>query len=153
MCQKMQRTKRTNPKSVQSFYKYNLLVSKFSGNSKFFNHLHQIKTQKLDQLIGPQFTNDSSPESVQTLATIPENLPLSESEKSVLSKYLNFVPIPEKTDIFSVKQDVVKFLRRVQLKDFFTKKGMILTPRTTLLSKHSRFESLNGLPQWDNSHL
>ena len=26
------------------------------ANSKLFNHLHQIKTQKLDQLIGPQIT-------------------------------------------------------------------------------------------------
>ena len=53
------------------------------------------------------------------MVTIPENLPLSNSEKSVLSKGLNFVPISKKLDEFSVKQDVEKFLRRVQLKAFF----------------------------------
>ena len=50
-----------------------------------FNHLHQIKAQKLDQLIGPQNTRDSSPESLKTAISIPEKLPLSDSEKSVLS--------------------------------------------------------------------
>ena len=68
---------------------------------------------------GPQVTNDSSPENLKTVVTIPENLLLSDSEKSVLSKGLNFVPISQKTDEFSVKQDVEKFLRRVQLKAFF----------------------------------
>ena len=62
------------------------------ANSKLFKHLHQIKAQKLDQLIGPQVTNDSSPENLKTVVTIPENLLLSDSEKSVLSKGLNFVP-------------------------------------------------------------
>ena len=89
------------------------------ANSKLFKHLHQIKAQKLDLLIGPQVTNDSSPENLKTVVTIPENLLLSDSEKSVLSKGLNFVPISQKTDEFSVKQDVEKFLRRVQLKAFF----------------------------------
>ena len=89
------------------------------ANSKLFKHLHQIKAQKLDQLIGPQITSDSSPENLKTVVTIPENLLLSDSEKSVLSKGLNFVPISQKTDEFSVKQDVEKFLRRVQLKAFF----------------------------------
>ena len=49
-------------------------------------HLHKIKAQKLDQLIGPQNNSDSSPESLKTAIRIPENLPLSDSEKSVLSK-------------------------------------------------------------------
>ena len=37
------------------------------ASSKPFNHLHQIKAQKLDQLIGPQNTSDSSPESLKTV--------------------------------------------------------------------------------------
>ena len=49
-------------------------------------------------------------------------LPLSDSEKLVLSKGLNFVPISKKTDEFLVKQDVEKFLRRVQLKAFLCEK-------------------------------
>ena len=62
-------------------------------NSNIFNHLHQIKAQKLKQLTGPQITCDSSLESLNTVVSIPENLPLSDLEKSVLSKGLSFVPI------------------------------------------------------------
>ena len=82
-------------------------------NSKLFNHLDQIKAHKLEQLTGPPNTRDSSIESLSTVVTIPENFPLSDAEKSVLSKGLNFVPISKKLDEFSVKQDVEKFLRRV----------------------------------------
>ena len=88
-------------------------------NSKLFNHLHQIKAHKLEQLTGPSNTRDSPIESLSTVVTIPENFPLSDAEKSVLSKGLNFVPISKKLDEFSVKQDVEKLLRRVQLKAFF----------------------------------
>ena len=73
-------------------------------NSKLFNHLHQIKAQKFEQLTGPPIICDSSLESLNTVVTIPENLSLS---------------ISKKLDEFSVKQDVEKFLRRVQLKAFF----------------------------------
>ena len=38
----------------------------------FFNHLQQIKAQKVDQLIGPQIIRDSSPEIRKTAVTIPE---------------------------------------------------------------------------------
>ena len=88
-------------------------------NSKLFNHLHQIKAQKFEQLTGPPITCDSSLESLNTVLTTPENLSLSDAEKSVLNKGLNFVPISKKLDEFSIKQDVEKFLCRVQLKAFF----------------------------------
>ena len=71
----------------------------------------QIKAQKLDQVIGPQIANDSSLESLKSLKP--------DSEKSVLSKGLNFVPISEKAAEFSIRQDVEKFLLRTQLKAFF----------------------------------
>ena len=80
--------------------------------------MHQIQAQKLDQPIGPQIISDSSPENLETVITIPGDLLLSDSEKSVLSKGYNFVPI-RKTDEVSVKQEIKKFLRRVQLKAFF----------------------------------
>ena len=116
-------------------------------NSKLFNHLHQIKAQKFEQLTGPPITCDSSLESLNTVVTIPENLSLSDAEKSVLSKGLNFVPISKKFDEFSVKQDVEKFLRRVQLKAFSMIKRMILTPRTKTFSRRFRLENRSGLPQ------
>ena len=92
-------------------------LSDFSANCTLA--LHQTKTLKLQQLIGPQITDDTTLHSHNTVITIPENLPLTDSEKSVLSKGLNFVPITKRTNEFSIKQDVEKFLRRVQLKAFF----------------------------------
>ena len=49
--------------------------------SELFNYLHQIKAQKLDQLIGPQITNNSTLENLKTVVAIPENFTLSDSEK------------------------------------------------------------------------
>jgi len=76
--------------------------------------LNQIKAQKLDQLIGPQIASHSSPENLNSRKCFT-----SDSEKSVLSNGLNFVPISKTTDEFSVKQDIEKFLRHVQLKAYF----------------------------------
>ena len=122
-------------------------------NSKLFNHLQQIKDQKLQQLIGPQITCDLTPQSRNTVVTIPENLPLSDSEKSVLSKGLNFVPISKKLDEFSVKQEVEKFLRRVQLKAFFHDKEDDSNTSTKILSRRFRCENRSGLPQRASSPL
>ena len=69
---------------------------------------------------------------------LPENLPLSDSERSVLSKGLNFVPVAKRTDEFSVKQDVEKLLRRVQLKAFFHDKE-----DNSNTSEKDVFETLN----------
>ena len=88
-------------------------------NATLFNHLNQIKTLTLEHLIGPKISSHATFDSQNTVVTIPENLPLTDSENSVLSKGLNFVPIAKRTDEFSVKQEVEKFLRRIQLKAFF----------------------------------
>ena len=88
-------------------------------NATLFNHLNQIKTLKLGHLIGPKISSLATFDSQNTVVTIPENLPLTDSEKSVLRKGLNFVLIPKCTDEFSVKQDVEKFLRRIKLKALF----------------------------------
>ena len=96
-------------------------------NSKLFHHLEQTKNKKLENLTNSP-KNRTEPLENQnlnhhTVVTIPENLPLSNAEKSVLSKGLNFVPISKKSDEFTTRQDVEKFLRRVQLKAFFQNKG------------------------------
>ena len=116
-------TKHRVPINLSSCFSRTIHAKIQDANSKLFKNLYQIKAQKFDQLIGPQITSDSSPENLKTVVTIPENLLLSDSEKSVLSKGLNFVPISKKTDKFSVKQDVEKFLRRVQLKASFHDKA------------------------------
>ena len=55
----------------------------------------------------------------KVVKTIPENLNLSEAEKSVLQKGLNFIPIKPTTDEFTSKEDCEKFYRRLRLKAFF----------------------------------
>ena len=63
-----------------------------------------------------------------------------QSEKSVLSRGLKFVPISKRADEFSVKQDLEKFLRRVEMKAFFhDKKDDSNTSNTTPLDT---FETL-----------
>ena len=66
------------------------------------------------------------------------DLPLSDPEKSVLSKGLNIVPIAKRTDEFAVKQDVEKFLRRIQLKAFFQNKE-----DTSRTSEKDIFDTIN----------
>ena len=95
-------------------------------NYKLFHdhHLEQTKKRKLENLTNPR-KNRTAPLEKQnhhTVVTIPENLRLSDAEKSVLSKGLNFVPISKKSNEFTTRQDVEKFLRRVQLKAFFHNK-------------------------------
>ena len=93
-------------------------------NSKLFHLLELTKKHKLENLTNPR-KNRTAPlenKNHHTVVTIPENLPLSNAEKSVLSKGLNFVPISKKSDEFTTRQDVEKFLRRVQLKAFFHNK-------------------------------
>ena len=82
-----------------------------------------------------------------TVVTIRENLPLSNAEKSALS--LNFVPISKKRDEFTTRQDVEKFLRRVQLKAFFHNKddnsdNTEKDAFETLTAKKSKWTPLEG---------
>ena len=108
-------------------------------NATLFNHLHQIKTLKLQHLIGPKTSSHATFDSQNTVVTIPENIPLTDSQKSVLSRGLNFVPIAKSTDEFSVKQDVEKFLRRIQLEAFFHDKE-----DNSNASDKDIFETLHG---------
>ena len=93
-------------------------------NSKLFHHLEQTKKHKLENLTNPR-KNRTAPlenQNHQTVVTFPGNLPLSNAEKTAISKGLNFVPISKKSDEFTTRQDVEKFLRRVQLQAFFHNK-------------------------------
>ena len=83
-------------------------------------YLQDHKNQKLFELTGRDPNSNSKPlEQRYNVVTIPEDLPLSEPEKSILGKGLNFVPLTKKTDEFTVKEDTEKFLRRVKLKAHF----------------------------------
>ena len=75
------------------------------------------------ELTGRDPNSNSKPlEQRYNVVTIPEDLPLSEPEKSILGKGLNFVPLTKKTDEFTVKEYTEKFLRRVKLKAYFRDK-------------------------------
>ena len=108
-------------------------------NSKLFSHLHQIKTRKLEQLTGPPITCYSSLESLSIIISIPENIPLSDAEKSVLhSKTL--------TDSWLSKM-LKNFFATFNLKYFSMIKRMILRPWTKVFSRRFRLENRSGLPQ------
>ena len=86
-------------------------------NSKRFPHLEQNKKHKLENLTKLR-KNRTAPlenQNHHTVVRIPKNLTLSNAEKSVLSKGLNFVPTSKKSDKFTTRQDLEKFLCRVQL--------------------------------------
>ena len=93
-------------------------------NSKLLPHLEKkIKTQTRKHHESLKKKNKTAPlenQNNHTVVTIPENHLLSNAEKSVLSEGLSFVPISKKTDEFTTRQNVQKFLSRVQLKAFFS---------------------------------
>ena len=101
--------------------------------------MHQIQAQKLDQPIGPQIISDSSPENLETVITIPGDLLLSDSENQFSVRAIIFFLL-EKTDEVSVKQEIKKFLRRVQLKAFFYDKqdDSNISNKDTLETLHIR---------------
>ena len=105
---------------VLLFY-YDLFTPKSNFSTLNSHHLEQNKKHKLENLTNPR-KNRTAPLENQNHHTIPGNLLLSNAEKSVLRKGLNFVPISKKSDEFTTTQDIEKFLRRVQLKAFFHNK-------------------------------
>ncbi|KAL9952017.1 hypothetical protein ACROYT_G039216 [Oculina patagonica] len=98
-------------------------------NSDWFQYLKLIKDRKLQKLTANATNltrhqevvdgNDSMTVENLTIKTIPDSLNLSEAEKSVLQKGLNFIPTKPKTDEFTTKEDCEKFFRRLRLKAFF----------------------------------
>ena len=92
-------------------------------NSRLFSFLEGSKASKFNSLIGhlPVSTDDhaSSVDRTNLVVTIPPDLTLSDSERSVLAKGLKFVPHPGSLDLFSVKADTESFFRRLQLKAHF----------------------------------
>ena len=63
--------------------------------------------------------NQPSTQHKRTVVTIPDDLPLTDAENSVLSKGLTFVPVNSKTDEYQVKADYERYFRRLRLKAHF----------------------------------
>ena len=81
-------------------------------NSKLCSFLYGMKASKLAELMGSstsssQSINSSSDDSL--VVTIPSDLPLSDSERSVLAKGLKFVPNSQAHWYISVKEDTEAF--------------------------------------------
>ncbi len=76
-------------------------------NSRLYSFLQASKASKFNSLVGPLpvSVNNHANSAVQTnlVVTIPPDLTLSDSERSVLAKGLKFVPSPRSLDLFSVK--------------------------------------------------
>ena len=64
-------------------------------------------------------TQDHHAYQSKLVVTIPDDLSLSEAEKSVLSKGLTFVPVKKSIDEYRVKADCEKFYRRLRLRAHF----------------------------------
>ena len=118
---KTQQTKQANNRiSLSTFhcisFCFTRIYSHQNPSSKLFRHSEKTEKHKA-HLTNPR-KNRTAPlenQNHHTVVTIPENQPLSNAEKSCLSKGLNFVPISKKTEEFTTRQDVEKFLRRVQV--------------------------------------
>ncbi|XP_072438985.1 uncharacterized protein [Chiloscyllium punctatum] len=51
--------------------------------------------------------------------TIPPDLPLTEDERSVLSKGLTFIPLRPRINEFNTRRDIEQFFRRLRLRAYF----------------------------------
>ena len=94
-------------------------------NSKLHSFLKDVKASKLPKLFGARsFSSDSTGSANESnlVFIIPPDLPLSDSERSVLAKGLKFVPNSGPIDFFSVKEDTETFFRRLRLRAHFQNK-------------------------------
>ncbi len=114
-------TKRENLKSILRDQCTSTCYSKIQNlthilNQEYYEHLKDIKARKLHALDpGRNARNHEN----QLVITIPEDLQLSATERSVLSKGLKFVPTKPKVDKFTLKTDLEAFYRRLKLHAHF----------------------------------
>ena len=88
----------------------------FELNKELYHSLKDTKERKLKALLPV-----SAPvvPSERTVVTIPEDLHLTEIERTVLSKGLNFIPTPKSEDKNATLQDLESFFRRLKLHAHF----------------------------------
>ena len=98
-------------------------------NSRIYESLKSAKERKFAELCGkrrhqPVEINSSNTQcdhdyQSKLVVTIPDDLPLAEAEKSVLSKGLTIVPVKKSTDEHRVKADCGTLYCRVRLHAHF----------------------------------
>ena len=89
----------------------------FELTKKLYDDLKLTKDKKLKDLLPA--SNPTVNAETKTVVTIPEDLALTDEEKEVLAKGLNFVPAPKHLDKISTLQDLDEFYRRIKLHAFF----------------------------------
>lgn len=89
----------------------------FGLNKELYNDLKATKDKKLKDLLPVRSPAVNA--ETKTVVTIPEDLALTDEEKEVLGKGLNFVPAPRHLDKTSTLQDLDEFYRRIKLHAFF----------------------------------
>lgn len=87
-------------------------------NQELFSSLKDTKDHKLVEL-GIRNRPNQSKNSTKRVFTIPEDLPLSEDQKAVLSRGLNFVPVSKQSRSTEIALDLEAFYRRVKLRAHF----------------------------------
>lgn len=87
-------------------------------NQEYYHSLKSTKDRKFQSLLAERPVS-KPPDYTKTVVTIPEDVPLTEAEKSVLSKGLKYIPTRQKTDKFTVGQDLEAFFRRIKLHAHF----------------------------------
>ena len=70
-------------------------------------------------LTATQFNEVADPPNSKLVVTIPENLTLTENERSLLSKGLSFIPTRPRGDEYTAKADCESFYRHLHLKAHF----------------------------------
>ena len=86
-------------------------------NRKLYQHMKDVKTCKLGRFLPYSRTNNLKNNEKQVV-TIPKDLPLSDNERSVLNKGLNFIPLEKSFLHFTVRQHVEVFFRRLRLQTY-----------------------------------
>ena len=94
-------------------------------NSRLYSDIKFIKDRKFSSLcsefasVRAFTTHDHIPGRQEDCCHNPEDLPLTQAKKSVLSKGFTFVPVNNKVDEYQVKADCKKYYRRLRLKADF----------------------------------
>eukprot|EP00794_Sanderia_malayensis_P000944 gene944-258_t len=90
-------------------------------NQTLYPQLKTTKTKKFNSLANLPNTSESdeNKEHNNIVTTLPEDLLLTEDERSVLNKGLKFVPVRKNVDQFQVMHDTELFLRCLPLKAHF----------------------------------
>ena len=94
-------------------------------NSSYYSHLKSITDGKMASLTEANqqerehYCPNTGIQLSKLVVTIPTHMPLGDSEKSLLSKGLSFVPVKRRTDKYQARADCEHFFRRLCLKAHF----------------------------------